>query len=145
MTGITRGSIRNLVIKKLRGEKFRPIKDPHKLTPELKTERLEWCQRMLKKYSNGENMDAIVTGDETYLFFEQTHGGKEWRFEYEDYPREPKMMRYTQKKRMFHLFFNRRGIVHVSYRRLNKAANAKSYRAQISEVVKKLVGIRLKS
>lgn len=141
ITGITGGLIRNLVIKKLQGNKLHSIKDPQRLTPELKTERLEWCQEMLKKYSDHENMDSIVIGDEIYLFFEQVHGGKEVRFEDEDYPsREPKMNHYTQKKRVFHLFFNRKGVVHVSYGRSYRAQTGRSYRAQIERRYRAQIG-----
>lgn len=140
MSGLNRESIRRMMIKNLRAKKLKPIKVPHKLTQVLKDERMKWCKEMLKKYPNTESMDAIVTGDETYLFFEQTHGASEWRFEDEDTPKMPRMMRYTTKKRMYYIFFNRRGLVHFSFRKQNKAATGLNYKLQLSKVVKKIRG-----
>lgn len=92
---------------------------PHKLTDEMKRERLEWCLKMQKTYLTLESIEGILTSDETHLFFQQEKLGKEWTFPHEDTPGATKMMRYTQKKRMFYLFFNQEGIVHVAYQPLN--------------------------
>lgn len=58
----------------------------------------------------------------------------EYRFEGEEYPEAVKMARYTYKKRMFYLFFNRKGIIQVDYCPLNKAANSRNYLDQIQKV-----------
>ena len=137
-TRIKKSSIRIIIARKLKALKLRPLMNPHKLTDEMKRERLEWCLKMQKMYPTLESMEEIVTGDETYLFFEQEKLGKEWTFPHEDTPRATKMMRYTQKKRMFYLFFNQKGIVHVAYRPLNQAANAEDYVLQLGIVKEKL-------
>lgn len=100
-TKITKSSIRNIVIGKLKASKFRPIMNPHKLTVELMRERKEWCIKMLQKFEkNPHELDKVVTGDETYLFYEQEREGKVWTFPGEDYPRATKKTRFTSRKRM---------------------------------------------
>ena len=137
ITAIKRTSINRILVNKLRMKRLKPIKNPYKLTQKMMEVRAEWCENQLKIYSKPGSMDSIVTGDETYLYFDETDGGSEWRFEHEDTPRIPKLRRFTQRKRMFYLFFNRKGIVHVDFRPLNRAANAQNYKEQIQAVVKK--------
>lgn len=137
ITGLNRELIRRIIIRKLQARKLKPIRVPHKLTQELKNERVAWCEKMLQNYQNSGAMDEIITGDETYLFYDQINAGAEWTFPEEDAPKIPKMIRYTTRKRMFTLFFNTKGIVHVSYRKLNHAATAKSYKEQILKVARK--------
>ena len=144
ITGINRESISQMLIKELQMKKLKPVKLPHKLTQEMKDERLDWCKWILQTYPDAGSMDSIVTGDETYLFYEQNHGGKEWRGIDEDTPRIPKMMRYTSKKRMFYIFFNRHGLVHFTSRKLNKSATGINYKLQISRVIKKIGSDRSK-
>lgn len=137
-TGIKPSSVRNIIARKLKALKLRPLMNPYKLTQEMKDERVAWCRIMQEMYPTIESMEDIVTGDETYLFFEQERLGKEWTFPHEDTPRATKQMRYTHKKRMFYLFFNLKGIVHIAYRPLNLAANAKDYVLQLERVKNKL-------
>ena len=125
-------------------QKLRPIRNLHTLTQEYMEERLNWCIAVLRHLRTRNAKSSVVTSDETYLFFEQVHGGKEWTFEHEDTPRQTKHMRYTWKKRMYYLFFNSKGIVHVAFRPLNVAANSADYQVQLARVIENLGGVASK-
>ena len=127
-----------IVSRKLKMQKIRPIRNPHTLTQELMEERFNWCTAMLRQLRTRNAKSSVVTSDETYLFFEQVRGGKEWTFEHKDTPRQTKHMRYTWKKRMYYLFFNSKGIVHVAFRPLNVAANSADYQVQLARVIENL-------
>ena len=71
ITGMKQGSIKKIIVKKLQGTKLKPILNPHLLTDQMKKERYDWCWRMLLRIAVDPGiLDQIVTGDETYLFFE---------------------------------------------------------------------------
>lgn len=136
-SGLKRTSIRNILVLKLRAKKLRPIKLPHKLSDEQMEERVEWCKTMIEKFRNSpETIDDIVTGDETYLFYEQVYHGREWTTEDEDAPRKTIMNKtFTTNKRMFFIFFNRRGLVHLDFQPLNQAAKSNNYEWQLIQVM----------
>ena len=134
ITGIKRGSLRNIIIRKLKIKKLRPLMNPHKLTPELKEERKQWCIEMLEKFKDPKEREKVITCDETFLFYEQERQGKVWTFPWEDYPRATKKTRYTTRKRMYILFFSSKGIVNVAYLPLNMTAKGPFYKLQLEVV-----------
>ena len=136
VTGIKRSSIRNIIVQKLEGKKLKPILNPHKLTVEQMKERKIWSKKMLKMFEkNPAILDKVVTGDETYLFFEQIKNNMKWTFPDEDTPRGIKPVRYTYKKRMFFIFFNRKGLIHVDFQPMNNAAKSFDYIEQLDSVI----------
>lgn len=134
VTNINRESIRRIIIKKLKVKKLRPVTNPAELTDEQKEERVNWSKEMIEHVST--NGDSIITGDETYLFFEQTHSyAKRWTFGHQPTPRATRMNRYTTKKRMFFIFFSSKGLIHFDFMPLNQAATANSYAWQLQQVI----------
>lgn len=134
VTRIRRESIRRIIIRKLKVKKLRPVTNPAELSDAQKEERLNWCKRMVDYVP--ENKDSITTGDETYLFFEQKHShAKKWTFGHQPTPRATKMNRYTTKKRMFFIFFNNKGLMHLDFMPLNHAATANNYAWQLQQVM----------
>ena len=135
---IKKTSISRIIARKLKAKKLRPLMNLHKLTQEMKEERLAWYLKMQEMYHTLESMEDIVIGHETHLFSEYEVLGKRWTFPDEDTPRATKQMRYTHKKRVFHLFSNMKGIVDVAYRPLNQAANSNDHVVQLAQVLEKL-------
>lgn len=92
---------------------------------------------MLQKYRSVRDMAGIITQDEAYSFFEQIYGAREWTFPDKETPRVAKISRFTCKKRMYYIFFNISGVVHIAFRRMNQAANSIDYKEQAKAVISK--------
>lgn len=105
--GLKRGSVYNIVKKKLGIQKMRSNFTPHKLTRAQETTRVQWCKTMLEKFRENRNgfADRVFIGDEA-LFFECVYLGSElkWIFPNRDYPKQPRFNKLTYKKRVFTFF-----------------------------------------
>lgn len=69
-TSISRGSLER-IIKDLKVKKLKGVWVPFDLTAAHKERRKEWCKSMLEQFDDGnsEEVDDIITGDETWMFF----------------------------------------------------------------------------
>ena len=141
LTGLTRFTVWNILKQKLKMKKYRSVFVPRNLSASQKIARKKWCDEMIEKCEKNvdDYFDRIQTEDESYLFFETVYLGNEkrWLYPNEDYPRQFKFNRYTYKKRMFFLCFNRRAMVHISYQPAKSAANTGNYIEQIESIISK--------
>ena len=119
LTKLKFNTVRNILIKKLKMKNLGSICVPHKLAESEKVVRKQWCDSMIGKFEKNCNgyIDRICIGDESYLFFETVYMGqqRQWLFPNDEYPKQHKFNKYTRKKRMFFLCFNRKGMVHVGF------------------------------
>lgn len=104
---------------------------PHKLTPEQKHARVEWCKKMLLKYDHGLSNAVydIVTGDETWIYSyipERKQQSYVWVFEGEDKPTKIRQARSVGKK-MIAFFFSKTGPVCTIPLQEQKTVNAEWY------------------
>lgn len=138
---IPKSSVHRILSKKLQVEKLKAIRIPHKLTKKERKDRILIAEDMLAQMRSNlpDSLDEIVTGDETYLYFEPVYMGHErqWTYKNEETPKQPKFQTLTHKKRMFFIFFNRNGDYHVDYQPENEAANATNYCNQLEKVQEK--------
>lgn len=141
LTKLRFGTVRNIMLQKLKVKNFGSISVPHKLSEEEKRARKEWCEKMIEKFEKNSNcfIDRVCTEDESYLFFVTVYMGhqRRWLFPNEDYAQQPKFSRYTYKKRMFFLSFNRKGMIHIAFQPYERAANAENYVDQLIQIVQK--------
>lgn len=139
VTKISMGSVDTIIKESLKMKKLKAVWVPHELTQNQKDARVEWCTKMRSEFGNGyhASVDRIITGDETYLFFEaeKSATGAKWSFSDDDYPKRPKFKKLTYKKRMYCLFFNSQGIVYVGYQPQNKACDSIDYIAHLNKVI----------
>ena len=138
VTKIPKSSVHRILKKKLEVDKLRTIRTPHTLTKKEMRDRVLIAEDMLAEMRSNlpESLDRIVTGDETYLYFEPVYMGHEsrWTYKNEETPKQPKFKKLTHKKRMFFVFFNLKGDYHVDFQPKNEAASAKNYCYQLEKV-----------
>lgn len=131
LTGLCHGTIHNIIHDVLKVKKLKSVWIPYDLNQQQKEARVTWCKNMIQWFRDGtlRSTATIITGDETWLFFENIYPGNEkrWTFDDEDTPKKPKISKMTQNKRMYTIFFNSDGIVHCSYRPLKSTINAQVY------------------
>lgn len=114
---------------------------PHILTSENKGGRLRFCQEMLKIYKNCEprRLDEIVTGDETWVYMYEPRRksqNKAWIPKGGIRPQIARRQR-SQKKVLYTIFFNTKGIVLQKPCKQGETITGKFYRDSVLSDIKK--------
>ena len=109
-TGISEGSVKTILKKRLDLRKVCAKWVPHLLTEEQKTQRLKYAQELLKTYKgcNSRVISNLLTGDETWVhMFEPQRGAdnKQWKRKYHKRPCIAKRA-ISSKKMLYAIFFN---------------------------------------
>jgi histone-lysine N-methyltransferase SETMAR len=108
------GSAHHIVHDVLQFHKVSARRVPRQLTAELKERRVDACQELLKRVEEGDGfLERIVTGDETWVHYQQPETkktSKEWR-----HTSSPKPKKFRTQpsagKVMLTLFWDERGVI----------------------------------
>ena len=114
---------------------------PHILTSENKGERVRFCKRMLNIYKKGDSkrLDEIVTGDETWVYMYEPprkSQNKAW-IKKSQSPPQIAQRQWSQKKVLYTVFFNTKGIVLQKPCKRGQTVTGKFYRDSVLSDLKK--------
>lgn len=111
---------------------------PHALDDSLRQRRVEICTELLRMYESGRlKLDCIVTGDETYISYDNTFRGHHWLSTGQTATPTPKHLFYGKKQQLC-VWWTARGIVHWELMPRGQHTNAALYCAQLERMTNQL-------
>jgi [histone H3]-lysine36 N-dimethyltransferase SETMAR len=111
---------------------------PFKLTENHKVQRMVTCQSMLSMAKKANFFDSILTGDEKWITFDNTHRGLQWLGPDQVPEGTPKPHKFV-KKVMLCVWWNTKGIVHHEVLESGQTVKSDLYCLQLERVNQGLV------
>ena len=111
---------------------------PFKLTENHKVQRMVTCQSMLSMAKKANFFDSILTGDEKWITFDNTHRGLQWLDPDQVPEGTPKPHRFV-KKVMLCVWWNTKGIVQYEVLESGQTVNSDLYCLQLERVNQGLI------
>ncbi len=111
---------------------------PFKLTEDHKVQRMVTCQSMLSMAKKANFFDSILTGDEKWIAFDNTHRGLQWVDPDQVPEGTPKPHKFV-KKVMLCVWWNTKGIVHHEVLESGQTVNSDLYCLQLERVNQGLI------
>lgn len=111
---------------------------PHRLTPENKFMRLSICTSLLARNDLDPFTDRIVTCDEKWVLHDNNQRSRQWVPRGKD-PGTTAKLDLHPKRLLMTVWWNSRGIIHLSYLPHGQTITAAVYSSQIQEVHQKLL------
>lgn len=138
--GVHSSSVFRILTKELGYRKVCSRWIPHILTPENKRDRVRFSKTLLRRYETCDprRLDEIVTGDETWVYHYEPHRKAQNKAWVPKGRRSPQIARRcrSQKKVLYTVFFNTKGIVLQKPCKAGETINAKYYRDSVLAEVK---------
>ncbi|KAG5666336.1 hypothetical protein PVAND_014371 [Polypedilum vanderplanki] len=106
---------------------------PHVLSNKNKCDRLTICMELLKRYQEENFLDYIVTGDETWVLYENVAQRREWS-ERGEIPGKTAKAGLHPKKILLSLWWDVKGIIYLEFLNRNETINAIKYQQQLRDL-----------
>ena len=111
---------------------------PFKLTEKHKIQRMVTCQSMLSMAKKSNFFDSILTGDEKWMAFDNTHRELQWLDPDQVPVGTPKPNKFV-KKVMLCVWWNSQGVVHHEILESGETVNSNLYCQQLERVNQELI------